>query len=60
MDIKRVGSRSSVEGPEDWFTGRVRIDFLFEAHEPARAAGASVTFEPGPGRRGTPTRSGRR
>lgn len=47
MDIKRVGSRASVEGPEDWFTGDVRIDFLFDAHEPARATGASVTFEPG-------------
>jgi quercetin dioxygenase-like cupin family protein len=47
MDIKRVGSRPSVQGPEDWFTGNVRIDFLFDAQEPARAGGASVTFEPG-------------
>jgi len=47
MDIKRVGSRPSVQGPEDWFTGSVRIDFLFDAQEPARAAGASVTFEAG-------------
>ncbi len=36
-----------MEGPDDWFTGSVRIDFLFDAREPARAAGASVTFEPG-------------
>jgi quercetin dioxygenase-like cupin family protein len=47
MNIKRVGSRPSVQGPEDCFTGSVRIDFLFDAQEPARAAGASVTFEPG-------------
>lgn len=47
MEIKRVGSQSSVKGPEDWFTGTVRIDPLFEAKAPARAAGASVTFEPG-------------
>lgn len=47
MEIKRVGSQSSREGPEDWFTGRVRIDPLFSAPEPARVAGASVTFEPG-------------
>jgi quercetin dioxygenase-like cupin family protein len=47
MEIKRIGSRPSVQGPEDWFTGSVRIDFLFDAQEPARAAGASVTFEPG-------------
>ena len=35
------------EGPADWFTGNVRIDPLFEAPEPARVRGASVTFEPG-------------
>ena len=47
MDIKRSGSQPSGEGPADWFTGRVRIDPLFEAPEPAHVAGASVTFEPG-------------
>jgi quercetin dioxygenase-like cupin family protein len=36
-----------MKGPEDWFTGTVRIDPLFDAQDPARAAGASVTFEPG-------------
>src|SRR2546423_10624773 len=46
MEIKRVGSQSSREGPTDWFTGTVRIDPLFQAPEPARVAGASVTFEP--------------
>ncbi len=47
MEIKRVGSQPSVKGPADWFTGTVRIDPLFQANAPARAAGASVTFEPG-------------
>lgn len=47
MEIQRVGSRPSQEGPADWFTGRVRIDPVFQAHEPARAGGAAVTFEPG-------------
>ena len=47
MDIKRVGSQPSAKGPADWFTGTVRIDSLFQAAAPARAAGASVTFEPG-------------
>src|SRR3954465_11510329 len=47
MDIKRCGSRPSGKGPADWFTGTVRIDPLFDASEPARVAGASVTFEPG-------------
>jgi hypothetical protein len=47
MEIKRSGSRPSGKGPADWFTGTVRIDSLFEAPEPARVRGASVTFEPG-------------
>ena len=47
MDIKRSGSQPSAQGSADWFTGAVRIDPLFSAPEPARAAGALVTFEPG-------------
>ena len=47
MEIKRVGSQASAKGPDDYFTGTVRIDPLFEAHTPARALGSSVTFEPG-------------
>ena len=47
MEIKRSGSQISSKGPVDWFTGTVRIDSLFEASEPARVRGASVTFEPG-------------
>lgn len=46
-DITRAGSTPSSKGPADWFTGAVRIDPLFSAPAPARAAGASVTFEPG-------------
>jgi quercetin dioxygenase-like cupin family protein len=47
MDIKRSGSRPSGKGPAEYFTGNVRIDPLFEAPDPARVRGASVTFEPG-------------
>ncbi|MBB3301077.1 quercetin dioxygenase-like cupin family protein [Rhizobium sp. BK591] len=47
MDIKRSGSQPSAKGPADWFTGNVRVDPLFAVTSPARAAGASVTFEPG-------------
>jgi len=47
MEIKRNGSRPSGKGPADYFTGTVRVDPLFEAPEPARVRGASVTFEPG-------------
>ncbi len=46
MDIKRSGSQPG-QGSADWFTGTVRIDPLFSAPDPARARGASVTFEPG-------------
>ncbi|HET6438790.1 MAG TPA: cupin domain-containing protein [Anaeromyxobacter sp.] len=47
MNIIRSGTRPSQKGPADWFTGSVRIDPLFQANDPARAASASVTFEPG-------------
>ncbi|MBS1910344.1 MAG: cupin domain-containing protein [Bacteroidetes bacterium] len=47
MEIRRNGSRPSGKGPEEYFTGTVRIDPLFETEEPARAVGACVTFEPG-------------
>jgi quercetin dioxygenase-like cupin family protein len=47
MDIKRIGSQPSRKGQAEYFTGTVRIDPLFEAHDPARTVGASVTFEPG-------------
>jgi len=47
MEIKRSGSEPSGKGPEDYFTGSVRIDPLFSPPEPSRVAGALVTFEPG-------------
>jgi hypothetical protein len=47
MDIKRNGSQPSTKGSTDYFTGSVRIDPLFQANDPARAAGTSVTFEHG-------------
>src|SRR5437867_4344236 len=47
MNITRAGSEPSNKGPADWFTGTVRIDPLFSANAPARAAAAAVTFEPG-------------
>ena len=45
MDIKRSGSQPSSKGAAEYFTGTVRIDPLFQANAPARALGASVTFE---------------
>jgi quercetin dioxygenase-like cupin family protein len=47
MEVRRRESRQSNEGPADWFTGKVRVEPFFEAAEPARVRGASVTFEPG-------------
>ena len=47
MEIKRSGSQPSGKGPEEYFTGTVRVDPLFNPPEPARVLGATVTFEPG-------------
>ena len=47
MNINRAGSTPSNKGPADYFTGPVRVDLLFQAPDPARVAGALVTFEPG-------------
>lgn len=46
MELKRVGSQASVQGPEAYFTGVVRIDPLNSPPPPARTSVASVTFEP--------------
>lgn len=46
MDVIRLQSQPSTQGPGEWFTGAVRVDFLFNAEEPSRAGGAKVTFEP--------------
>jgi quercetin dioxygenase-like cupin family protein len=47
MKIIRSGTTPSMAGPEDWFTGTVRVDPLFTAEEPGRVSGSHVTFEPG-------------
>ena len=47
MKITRIGSQSSAKGPSDWFTGTLRLDQQFQTSDPARVAGAVVTFEPG-------------
>lgn len=47
MDIKRIGSMTSVAAPDEYFTGSVRIDARFGASTPGRVGGATVTFEPG-------------
>jgi quercetin dioxygenase-like cupin family protein len=47
MEIRRNGTQASAKGPSEWFTGAVRIDQPFHGADPARVAGATVTFEPG-------------
>jgi quercetin dioxygenase-like cupin family protein len=47
INIARIGSQPSRKGPAEYFTGSVRIDPLFQANDPSRTSGSSVTFEPG-------------
>jgi len=37
MEIIKLGSQPSVKGPEDWFTGSVRINYLFQPNGRRRA-----------------------
>ena len=37
MEIRRSGSQPSGKGPDEYFTGTVRIDPLFQPSDPARA-----------------------
>ncbi len=47
MEILQAGSRPSRTGPEDSFSGRVRIDPVIMAPDPSRVRALTVTFEPG-------------
>lgn len=47
MKISRAGSKPSNKGPEQHFTGTVRVDMLFNTEAPARSSAGHVTFEPG-------------
>lgn len=47
MIIKRKGADAAMVGPAEWFTGNVRIDYIFAPDAPARASAGHVTFEAG-------------
>jgi len=47
MEITKNSSISSVKGTEEWFTGNVGIDPLFQKKESTHGAGALITFEAG-------------
>lgn len=44
MEIKRSGTQPSAQGPAEYFTGRVRVDPLFQAPAPARGFGVTPGF----------------
>ncbi len=47
MTVTRRGAQPAGPGLDQYFTGSVRIDPLFQHREPSRVSGAYVTFEPG-------------
>jgi len=49
QDIKvtRAGANPAAPGPESYFTGEVSVATRFQAEEPARVGGGTVTFQPG-------------
>lgn len=47
MEIIKNCKQPSFKGPEDWFTGSVRIDPLFPKKDATLGLGALVTYEAG-------------
>ncbi|MBS0855429.1 MULTISPECIES: cupin domain-containing protein [Tatumella] len=46
MTVLQSGDKPSAKGPDEYFTGTVRIDAPFCGSGPATVSGATVTFEP--------------
>jgi len=47
MNITRKGEMETVDGPEEYFTGKATITGMFQREAPSRLTGAIVHFEPG-------------
>jgi len=47
MEVARKADLKAVEGPAEYFTGRVTVTGQFQRPEPSRVGGAIVHFEPG-------------
>jgi quercetin dioxygenase-like cupin family protein len=47
MQINRKADQTTVEGPEQFFTGNATITGMFQREAPSRVTGAVVHFEPG-------------
>ena len=56
MEIKRSGSRPSGKGPDEYFTGAVRVDPLFEERSRHASAGPWSPSNRARGPHGTPIR----
>ncbi|HTW85165.1 MAG TPA: cupin domain-containing protein [Candidatus Sulfotelmatobacter sp.] len=46
MNVQHPGAQPSAAGPQENFTGSVRIDPLFAVADPSRVSAGAVTFEP--------------
>lgn len=46
-EIVRKNEQEEIEGPAEWFTGKVTIKGMFARPDPSRLTGAIVTFQPG-------------
>jgi hypothetical protein len=58
IDIKRIGSRPSQKGPEDWFTGTVRLTRCSNRRSLHARAQRKLRSNPAQALRSTRTRSG--
>lgn len=47
MEVTRKEAMKTVDGPADYFTGKVTITGQFQRPDPSRVGGAIVHFEPG-------------
>jgi len=47
LEITRRAEMTTIDGPAEWFTGRVTITGQFQREAPSRVGGAIVRFEPG-------------
>ena len=47
IEIAPSGSQPPSKAPVEHFTGSATIEPVFAAHDPSRASGGKVTFEPG-------------
>ena len=47
MEISRKDDMKTVDGPAEYFTGKVTITGQFQRPDPSRVGGAIVRFEPG-------------